>query len=130
MKVAKTLFPKGSLAQWDMRELPFADGTFGGVWAPAALQHLPVAEIRSTLAEFRRVHAAGPIFLTFREGRANLEAVDEPQVGTVYASTISGEELKGLLLAAGYTEVEVEPRRDPLERPDVTWLYGWGRLRP
>jgi SAM-dependent methyltransferase len=129
MRIGKTLFPKGCVARWDYRRLPFAEGTFDGIWAPAALQHLPLGAIRPALEELRRVHRGGPLFCSFREGRGDLEAVDDPPAGTVYVSTVTADELKALLLAAGYTEVEVEPRPDPLERSDVSWLYGWGRLR-
>lgn len=128
MRLGHLLFPKGALARWDFRRLPFADATFGGVWAPAALQHLPRAHIRAALAELRRVHRSGPIFMTFRDGNAELEPVEDPPAGTVRVTSVTADQLKALLLAAGYGEVEVEPRPDPLQRPDVTWLYGWGRL--
>ncbi len=128
MRLGHTLFPKGALARWDFRRLPFGDAVFDGIWAPAALHHLPRREIRGALAEWRRVQRRGPIFVTFREGSAELEPVDDPPAGTVYATTISAGQLKALLIDAGYDEVEVEPRPDPLERGDVTWVYGWGRL--
>jgi hypothetical protein len=41
---------------------------------------------------------------------------------------VLGEELYALLVAAGYDEVEIEARPDPLGRTSVTWVYGWGRL--
>ncbi len=128
MRLGRMLFPKGALARWDFRRLPFPDASFDGIWAPAALQHLPRGQIRPTLAEWRRVQRAGPLFVTFREGDGELEPVEDPPAGTVYATTISAAQLRALLLAAGYREVEVESRPDPLERTDVTWLYGWGRL--
>jgi ubiquinone/menaquinone biosynthesis C-methylase UbiE len=128
MRVGKTFFPKGSLARWDLRRLPFLDDTFDGIWAPSALQHLPTSEIRPALAELRRVHKRGPIFLTFLEGSGELEPFEDPPAGTVYITSLSADELMALLLAAGYTEVETETRPDPLERSGVTWLYGWGRL--
>jgi SAM-dependent methyltransferase len=130
MKVGKTFFPKGSLACWDYRRLPFADAVFDGVWASAALQHLPAREIRPALAELRRVHRAGPIFLSFMDGSGELEAFDDEPAGTVYVTRVSGDELKALLLAAGYVEVEIETRPDPFQRTGVTWVYGWGRLHP
>lgn len=130
MRIGRTLFPKGSLARWDFRRLPFADGVFDGVWAPAALQHLPRRQVRAGLAELRRVQRQGPIFVTFLDGAGDLEPLEDPPAGTVYATSVSEEQLRALLLAAGYGEVEVEPRPDPLERPGATWLYGWGRLRP
>lgn len=130
MRLGKTFFPKGSLACWDFRRLPFADATFGGVWAPAALQHLPVAEIRPALLELRRVHGSGPIFVTFPEGEADLGALDDAPAMGVHASRVRAAELQALLLAAGYVEVEVEERADPFERMGLSWVYGWGRLRP
>jgi SAM-dependent methyltransferase len=130
MRVGKTFFPKGSLARWDFRQLPFLDGVFDGIWAPAALQHLPAAEIRPALAELRRVHRQGPIFVSFMEGRADLEPFEDEAVGTVYATAVEGDELTAPLLAAGYVEVEIETRPDPLGREGITWVYGWGRLRP
>jgi ubiquinone/menaquinone biosynthesis C-methylase UbiE len=126
--LAKMLHPKGLIARWDLRRLPFGSDVFSGVWAPAALQHLPRAGIRPALAELRRVHAAGPIFVTFREGAGDLEPVDDPPTAGVYATTVTADELRALLLDAGYTQVEVESRPDPLGRADVTWLYGWGIL--
>lgn len=126
MRLSRTLHPKGALARWDFRRLPFADDTFAGVWAPASLQHLPRAAIIPALAELRRVHRTGPIHLTFREGRGDLDVVQDPPAGAVYATTVTAEELRALLLAAGYEAVEVEYRPDPLDRREVTWLYGWG----
>ena len=128
MKLARTLFPKGSLARWDYRRLPFGDAVFDGIWAPAALHHMPRSQIRRTLAEWRRVQRRGPIFVTFREGSEDLAPVEDPPVGTVYTTSVSGDQLRALLLAAGYGEVEVETRPDLNGDPDVTWLYGWGRL--
>lgn len=127
MKVGKRFHPKGALARWDFRRLPFPDAAFGGVWAPAALQHLPRRRLRAGFAEVRRVHRTGPIFVTFREGAGDLEPVEDAPAGTVHATTISAEECRALLLDAGYGEVEVEQRPDGLGR-DITWVYGWGRL--
>jgi ubiquinone/menaquinone biosynthesis C-methylase UbiE len=128
MRLGRLLFPKGSLARWDFRRLPFPDDVFGGVWAPAALQHLPRAQIRPALAELRRVQHSGPVFATFRQGAGNLDPVEDPPAGTVWATSVSSDELRALLLGAGYGEVEVETRPDPLDRPEVTWVYGWGRV--
>jgi ubiquinone/menaquinone biosynthesis C-methylase UbiE len=129
MKLGKMLHPKGALARWDFRNLPFLDATFGGVWAPATLQHLSRAEMLTALRELRRVQREGPIFLTFRQGGGDLDEVEDPPAGAVYASSVTADELKALLLGVGYVEVEVEQRPDPLDRRDITWLYGWGRLK-
>lgn len=129
MRIGKLLFPKGSLARWDFRRLPFADATFDGIWAHAALQHLPRGQMRGGLAELRRVQHRGPIFVSFREGSADLEPIDDPPAGRVYVTAVSADELRALLLDAGYVEVEVDVRPDLHGGPD-TWLYGFGRLPP
>jgi SAM-dependent methyltransferase len=128
VRVARTLFPKGAVARWDFRRLPFADATFDGLWAPAALQHVPRAHVRRVLAEWRRVQKRGPVFLTMRAGAGDLEEVDDPPAGRVWVTTVSADELRALLLDAGYGDVEVETRPDPWERPDVTILYATGVL--
>lgn len=130
IRVAKKLHPKGLIARWDMRSLPFGDDVFDGVWAPASLQHLPRAEIRGALAELRRVQRGGPILTTFRKGRTDLAEVEDPPAGTVYATSVTPDELLALLMEAGYTQVEIEERPDLLGRRSVTWLQGWGRLEP
>ncbi|HSK92076.1 MAG TPA: class I SAM-dependent methyltransferase [Euzebyales bacterium] len=127
MRIGHMLFPTRPLARWDFRRLPVAAGTFGGIWAPAALQHLPRREMRSALGELRRVHGRGPIFVSFREGSGDLDLVDEPGVGAVYVTTVTPVELKTLLLDQGYSQVEIQHRPDPLGRTDITWVYGWGR---
>lgn len=125
MRVARTFFPKGLLARWDLRALPFADNQFQGIWAPAALQHLPRNAMLPALSELRRVHAAGPIFVTFIEGSSDLEMIEDPPAGRVPTTAVAIEELKGLLLTMGYTDVEVESRPDPRGR-DARWVHGWG----
>lgn len=127
MRIGHVLFPKRPLARWDFRRLPFADDAFGGIWAPAALQHLPRREMRSALGELRRVHGRGPIFVSFREGQGDLDLIDEPGVGPVYVTTVTAVELKTLLLDQGYGQVEIQHRPDPMGRSEVTWIYGWGR---
>jgi ubiquinone/menaquinone biosynthesis C-methylase UbiE len=122
MRIGHVLFPKRPLARWDFRRLPFADDTFDGIWAPAALQHLPRREMRSALAELRRVHGRGPIFVSFREGQGDLDLVDEPGVGPVYVTTVTAVELKTLLLDQRYEQVEIQHRPDPMGRADVTWI--------
>lgn len=128
MRVARTYFPKGPLARWDFRRLPFADDTFDGVWACAALEHLPLGELRPVLGEVVRVQRQGPIFCCFREGQCDLQRVDDHPADPVYATAITPDELQALLLDAGYRRVEVERRPDLLGRAEPTWLHAFGQL--
>jgi ubiquinone/menaquinone biosynthesis C-methylase UbiE len=128
MRIGHLLHPKRPLGCWDFRRLPFADDTFDGIWAPAALQHLPRHELRAGLGELRRVHHRGPIFVSFRLGQGDLEPVEDPPAGQVHVTSLVPDEIVALLLDQGYTRVETQERADPLGRSDVTWLYGWGRL--
>lgn len=130
MRIGAVLHPKRPIGEWDFRRLPFADNTFDGIWAAAALQHLPRRELRAGFRELRRVQRSGPIFASFRLGTGDLELVDDPPAGEVHATSLLPEELTALLIEQGYMRVEAEERPDPLERNDVTWLYGWGRLPP
>lgn len=127
MKVARTYFPKHPLAQWDFRRLPFPDDTFDGVWASAALPHLPQAELRAALAEVARVHRRGPVFCSFPEGRSGLERRDDPPAEPVYTTAVTPGELQALLLDAGYRHVEVERRPDLLGRAEPAWLYAFAQ---
>jgi ubiquinone/menaquinone biosynthesis C-methylase UbiE len=125
MRVARTFFPKGLLARWDYRALPFADGQFEGIWAPAALQHLPRRAILPALRELVRVQVRGPIFLTFPEGESDMGVIEDPPAGHVQVTSVTTEELRALLLRMGYVDVEVESRPDPRGIP-LRWVYGLG----
>ncbi len=128
VRVGHTFFPKSGIARWDLHRLPFTDDTFAGVWAARALQHLPLAEVRTALAELRRVQARGPIFVALREGRGELEPLEDPPAGTVYVNAVTVDELRALLAAAGYAAVEVERRPDLAERSGVAWLHAIARV--
>lgn len=125
MKVARTFFPKGLLARWDYRSLPFPDNLFNGIWAPAALQHLPRRGILPAMQEFARVQAGGPIFVTFPEGETDLAPMKDPPAGPVQVTSVTPGELRALLLRMGYVDVEVESRPDP-RGISQRWSYGIG----
>jgi len=54
--------------QADLRRLPFADGSFSGVWASASLLHLPQTDLVPTLRELGRVMGRGCLYLALKEG--------------------------------------------------------------
>jgi SAM-dependent methyltransferase len=109
----------GRLFQIDMRDLPFADGVFGGVWSSASLLHLPKQDAPRALAEMRRVLAPhGPLMLSIQEGDG--EAWETWPYGTVerFFARYRPDEITATLDAAGFqvTERHVE------QTPNRPWL--------
>src|SRR5687768_16027681 len=51
----------GHVVQADQRCLPFADGTFHGVWANASFQHVSKADMRDVATELGRVMRTGGV---------------------------------------------------------------------
>ena len=126
MQVAQTHHPRGLLACWDFRRLPFADNTFDGIWAPGALHHLPRTAFLPALREWMRVQARGPIVISLPEGDEDLTALEDPPVEEpLRASRCTPEQLQGLLLKLGYVGVEVEVRLDP-RGTNMRWVHAWG----
>ena len=78
------------------------------------------------MRELVRVQRGGPIFLTFPEGESDMGLIEDPPAGEVQVTSVSAEELRGLLLRMGYVDVEVESRPDPRGIP-LRWVYGLGR---
>ncbi len=61
--------PAGRFVQADMRRLPLAAGSFGGIWACASLLHLPKTAAGVALAEMYRVlRPGGTLFLAVKRG--------------------------------------------------------------
>jgi SAM-dependent methyltransferase len=54
--------------QADLRRLPFADGSFTGVWASASLLHLPRIDLGPALRELGRIIGRGCLYLALKEG--------------------------------------------------------------
>jgi len=67
----------GRLAQADLRAIPIAGGSLGGIWSAAALLHVPERDTEQVLREFRRaLHPAGTLALITALGdTSRLEAV-------------------------------------------------------
>jgi ADP-ribose pyrophosphatase YjhB (NUDIX family)/2-polyprenyl-3-methyl-5-hydroxy-6-metoxy-1,4-benzoquinol methylase len=58
----------GPLVRADMRVLPFADGSFNGLWCCASLLHVPKTRVPAVLSEYRRVLGHGHLFLAVKRG--------------------------------------------------------------
>ena len=113
LAVARRRNPDLGLVGADMRALPVRSGSCGGLVSFYLLHHLPRAELRSTLREFRRVLAAGaPLLLATHAGVGvfSTEGVDGAEItGTLYT-----EDEVGRALTAERFRLEAVDHRDPL----------------
>jgi SAM-dependent methyltransferase len=98
----------------DMRALPFASSSFGGVVAFYSVIHVPRADVPSAFGEFARVVApGGQLLLSAHEGEGVIrveEFVGQPVPMTATLFTL--DELVAVTRAAGFDVVTAE-RRDP-----------------
>jgi SAM-dependent methyltransferase len=109
----------------DMRELPIASSSVGGILAFYSLIHLPRAEVGATLEEFRSVlRPAGRLLLSAHEGDGEAE-VDEflGEDVQLAATFFTLDELVAESTAAGLDVLHAERRQPyPLEG-DTVRLY-------
>lgn len=98
----------------DLRNMPFNQCSFDGVWASAALLHLPRRELTVALREIGRVlKPAGVFFLSLKEGRGEITD-DRGRKFTLFQE----EELVSQLKSNGFIVHSIA--RDPTDLSDVT----------
>lgn len=105
-----------AFARCDLRDLPFEDSAFGGVWCCAALHHLQKAHAPAALAEFERVlHPDGALFCSVKRGTdASFEPDDDHGSGDErFFAYYRGDEFRAMLANAGF---------DPAVRVDGRWV--------
>jgi SAM-dependent methyltransferase len=104
--------------QADLRRLPFADGSFPGVWASASLLHLPRTDLVPTLHELARIIGRGGLYLALKEGQG--EAWQERPGGPRFFRYYQMDAVEAALRAAGF---EVVTRWSGPPGPDgYPWL--------
>jgi SAM-dependent methyltransferase len=105
----------------DMRQLPFGEGSFGGVVAFYSLIHLPRQEVGSALAEICRVlRPGGRLLLSAHEGRGLVEQQEFLGQAVPFVATLfSLDELTDATRNSGLN-VTMSQRREPLESEHQT----------
>jgi len=104
--------------QADLRRLPFADGSFPGVWASASLLHLPQTDLVPTLHELARIIGRGCLYLALKEGEG--EAWQERPGGPRFFRYYQMDAVEAAVREAGF---EVIARWSGLPGPDgYPWL--------
>jgi SAM-dependent methyltransferase len=89
--------------QADLRRLPFADGSFPGVWASASLLHLPQTDLVPTLRELGRIIGRGCLYLALKEGEG--EAWQERPGGPRFFRYYTLNAIEAALCEAGFAVV-------------------------
>ena len=100
----------------DMRHLPAADATFGGIAAFYSVIHIPRDEIPAVLGEFRRVLIPGGRLLLSAHGGSGIVTRQEFLGRTVpfEATLFEIDELVALVTTAGF-EITTATVRAPYE---------------
>ncbi len=104
VKIAKE---RGLVAiEGDFLDLPFENGSFGGVWSYTSLLHIPKSEVESAFKEISRVlNAGGVLGLGLIEGEKELYKESSGINMERWFSFYTKEEIRELFLKFGFEEV-------------------------
>ncbi|MGH9857046.1 MAG: class I SAM-dependent methyltransferase [Acidobacteriota bacterium] len=126
LSMAKEHFPQITFATGDFRELPFADETFDGVWAHAALVHLEtVGDVKKSLQEFYRVlkkHGILHVYVKEQRSKEKTAIVsDQLSQHERFFRYFTEEEMQGYLKETGFTTKEITIRHSK-SRKGLSWI--------
>ncbi|MGB6839101.1 MAG: class I SAM-dependent methyltransferase [Microgenomates group bacterium] len=129
LEVARKKHPDIKFQYGNMLELPFENGSFGGVWAHASLLHFEkTKDVASALSEFNRVlKRDGVLHILVKEQKV-------PEKTSVVSDKVSGhkrffqwftrKEIETLLKNAGFSIIEIQDGyKDPAGRKEISWIY-------
>ena len=101
---ARENVPDARFVRGDMRQLPFRDGAFDGVWACASFLHVPRRDAPATLREFGRVlDDDGVVSLSVKRGEESGYDAD----GRYFEKYLPGE-VRSLFDDAGFQSTRIE----------------------
>ncbi|PIT86677.1 MAG: class I SAM-dependent methyltransferase [Candidatus Magasanikbacteria bacterium CG10_big_fil_rev_8_21_14_0_10_43_6] len=124
LALARNAVPEASFVEGDMLRMPFADASFDGVWASAALVHLHRDDIGTAIQEIYRVLVPGGIFYcSVKEGVGDHEESDVRLNGGVRLfSFVSEQEMNRYMTDAGFiVDSSVVVMHDNMLRP-IDWV--------
>jgi ubiquinone/menaquinone biosynthesis C-methylase UbiE/diadenosine tetraphosphate (Ap4A) HIT family hydrolase len=128
---ARTRVPEGTFYQMDIRHLSFPANHFSGIWACAALVHIPEHEIPLALSCFHRVlKPGGVLFLALHESDPSMEKeriAPDGRYFTDYSEAEMRQWLKQVGLNIEEIQRQVSHRGTHSEAITVHWLNLWAR---
>ena len=128
LQIAVTNCPLVKFRLMDMRQLDFDSQYFDGVWACAALLHLPKKEIPAVISEVSRVLRMGGIFyIGVKEGDGERFVKDNRYEGdiTKFYSYFKSGELEEILQEKGFDILEssgITRKENYLKCPEIDIL--------
>ena len=116
IKIARRLNPEIRFEVADMRNLPAADNTVGGVVALYSVIHIPREDVPAVLLEFRRVLIlSGRLLVAVHGGSGTITTQEFMGKQAHFEATLfEKDELVDLITAAGF-EVTTATVREPYE---------------
>lgn len=127
LQIARKENPATEFIVADFKKLPFANGTFDGVFARASLVHCEsVEDVLASLREFYRVlKKSGTVFIAVkqRQGDVVTEVVSDviAKEGRFFRY-YSVDELRDLLHQSNFEILHEEIHQDKMGRGDVSWI--------
>ncbi|WP_306058575.1 class I SAM-dependent methyltransferase [Natronococcus wangiae] len=101
LQVANSHTPDASLVQGDMRQMPFQDEAFDGIWSSASFLHIPRSHATDTLQEFRRVlQDNGVIFLSVKRNQLRTDTMNGR-----YFEYYQPNDIRYILSQAGFSQI-------------------------
>jgi len=116
VEIARRLNPKIPFHEADMRELPVADSSVGGIAAFYSVIHIPRKDVPAVLLEFRRVLIpSGRLLVAVHGGSGTITSQDFMGKQAPFEATLfEKDELVDLITSAGF-EVTTATIRAPYD---------------
>jgi SAM-dependent methyltransferase len=93
-----------ALVLGDIRDLPFPDASFGGIWCCAVLLHLDDDGARTALREMSRVLChGGQLFVSVRQGKGDEWRPQQDGGGRRWFHLYSADQIATLASSAGFS---------------------------
>jgi ubiquinone/menaquinone biosynthesis C-methylase UbiE len=107
LSAGRRRYPLLSLVRADLRDLPFQETSFDGLWAAASLMHVPKPEARQILAVLYRLACPGGLFAATVTYGSKSRLVTDGWVPGRYFARWKKNELSRAVRRAGWTILEL-----------------------
>ena len=107
LSAGRRRYPLLSLVRADLRDLPFQETSFDGLWAAASLMHVPKPEARQILAVLYRLARPGGFFAATVTYGSKSRLVSDGWVPGRYFARWKKDELSRAVRRAGWTILEL-----------------------